>query len=303
MKLVLPKSIAKLGLQVSKRSPELCMVGAGVCFLGAIVAASHATTKVEEILNEWNDKIEDIEFALKEPEIVESGKYTPEDAKKDKMIVYCQTGANLIKNYALTAALFASGTAFMLSSYKIMSARYSTLLGAYTALQGLFEKYRQNVRNDLGEEKDLDFLYSRETAKLELESTDKRGKVIKKVGDVKVMSGDPTQYSPYARFFDESCSQWKKDHEYNLTYLVHQQAYMNARFNSVGHVFLNEVYDALGIPRTTAGALVGWVKGNGNDYIDFGIFTGFAPNRNFVNGYERVILLDFNVDGLIYDKI
>ena len=60
----------------------------------------------------------------------------------------------------------------------------------------------------------------------------------------------------------------------------------------------------LGIPRSQAGAVVGWVLGEGDDYIDFGMFDGNnMATRDFVNGYERSILLDFNVDGVIYDLI
>ena len=71
-----------------------------------------------------------------------------------------------------------------------------------------------------------------------------------------------------------------------------------------GHIFLNDVYEALGIPKTEAGQYVGWMLGNGNDYVDFGIYDMYKEtNRDFVNGYEPVILLDFNVDGVISDKL
>ena len=62
----------------------------------------------------------------------------------------------------------------------------------------------------------------------------------------------------------------------------------------------------LGIPRTRAGQIVGWIydKKNpiGDNYVDFGIYdTNKEANRNFVNGYERTILLDFNVEGNILE--
>ena len=81
---------------------------------------------------------------------------------------------------------------------------------------------------------------------------------------------------------------------------------MNEKLLAQGHVYLNEVYDALGIPRSKAGQIVGWVYNPdnpvGDNYIDFGIYqTNRAVARDFVNGYEKVILLDFNVDGNILD--
>jgi hypothetical protein len=88
----------------------------------------------------------------------------------------------------------------------------------------------------------------------------------------------------------------------NRLFVTCQQNYLNHVLQVRGHVFLNEAYDALGLERSTAGAVVGWVMGdNGDNYIDFGIFE--AQNARFVNGSERSILLDFNVDGVIYDKI
>ena len=115
-------------------------------------------------------------------------------------------------------------------------------------------------------------------------------------------------YSDYAKFFDEGCREWDKDPEYNLTFLKCQENYANDLLKSKGHLFLNEVYDMLGIPRTKAGQIVGWIYDEenpiGDNYVDFGIYDVYKEaNRNFVNGYERNILLDFNVDGDILSKI
>ena len=61
----------------------------------------------------------------------------------------------------------------------------------------------------------------------------------------------------------------------------------------------------LGIPRTKAGQVVGWIfdKDNpiGDNYVDFGLLN--TQNEDFVNGYKRSVLLDFNVDGMILDRI
>jgi hypothetical protein len=114
-------------------------------------------------------------------------------------------------------------------------------------------------------------------------------------------------YSQYARFFDEGCPYWSKDSEYNLTFLKIKEQYCNDLLKMRGHVFLNEVYDELGIPRTKAGQCVGWLysKDNtdGDNYIDFGLTEINEVVRKFINGYTRTILLDFNVDGVIIDKV
>ena len=91
-------------------------------------------------------------------------------------------------------------------------------------------------------------------------------------------------------------------------FLRAQQQYANDKLIAQGHLFLNEVYDMLGLPRTKAGAIVGWVYDDnnavGDNFVDFGIYDVHRETaRDFVNGYERSILLDFNVDGVIYDLI
>jgi hypothetical protein len=58
----------------------------------------------------------------------------------------------------------------------------------------------------------------------------------------------------------------------------------------------------MGFERTSAGFVVGWVlDGNGDGYIDFGLSE--ARSSRFMNAEERSVILDFNVDGVVYDLI
>ncbi len=108
----------------------------------------------------------------------------------------------------------------------------------------------------------------------------------------------------YARFFDETSTQWSKESEYNFTFLRCQQNWFNDLLKMRGYVILNDVYERLGLMPTSAGAVVGWVlDGEGDSYIDFGIFRDDERVHDFVNGRENSVLLDFNVDGLIQPKL
>jgi hypothetical protein len=143
----------------------------------------------------------------------------------------------------------------------------------------------------MGQEKELDIYHA---AKTEVQLDGKKSTEIKVV--------DPNKWSPYARWFDEASRQWKKDPELNRLFVQCQQNYMNQLLQTRGHVFLNEVYDALDIERSKQGQSVGWVLGgNGDNHIDFGVYE--AHSAAFVNGREKSILLDFNVDGVILDMI
>lgn len=296
----------KSGMKIKKYSPELFVVAGIGCFVGAVVAGSKATLKADTILDEHKEKIEKVKEVRNNEEYAEE--YSDLDYKKDLLTVYTQTGVAFAKNYALTIGLMAAGTMFVLGSYKILKGRYAMISASYCALSEAFKRYRKNVKNDLGDAKDAEYMYGLKPVEIVETTTDEKGKTKeKKVKDVAFLEGK--QYSQYARFFDESSTQWTKDPQYNLDFLINMQRVANEKLHASiseggkGFVCLNEVYELIGIPKTQIGQQVGWVEGNGDNFVDFGIHTGYLPNRNFVNGYEKVILLDFNVDGYIIDKI
>ena len=85
-----------------------------------------------------------------------------------------------------------------------------------------------------------------------------------------------------------------------------RQAWANDKLKANGYLYLNDVYDFLGIPRTKAGQVVGWIYDPNNDrgdnYVDFGMKEVYRKDET--KGYESVeklFLLDFNVDGNIWD--
>jgi hypothetical protein len=111
--------------------------------------------------------------------------------------------------------------------------------------------------------------------------------------------------SPYARWFDDTCRAWTKDPEYNLMFLRAQQTYANDLLKAKGHLFLNEVYDMFDISRSSVGQIVGWIYNEnnpvGDNFVDFGLYS--LHNKECINGLKRDFILDFNVDGIIIDKI
>ena len=96
-------------------------------------------------------------------------------------------------------------------------------------------------------------------------------------------------------------------------YLRQQENYANERLKRQGSLVLNDIFESLGIPKTKEGNIIGWVYDEKNperngvklhNHIDFGIFDiNKEANRNFVNGYERSIWLDFNADGNVMDLL
>lgn len=301
------RSFNKFGLQMKKHSPEI-LVGAGIVgVVASTVMACKATTKLDEVLEEPKEKIEKIHEFMEHPENVPEGKeYTEEDGKKDLTIVYTQTAVKVARLYAPAVVLGAVSIAAIVGGHTILRKRNVALAAAYATLDKGFKEYRGRVIERFGKELDRELRYNIKAKEVEEVTVAEDGTevVTTKTADV----ADPNMNSIYARFFDDGCTGWTKDPEYNLMFLRDQQRYANDLLKSRGHLFLNEVYDMLGIQRTKAGACVGWIYDEknpiGDNFVDFGIYDLYKDkNRDFVNGYERTILLDFNVDGNILDLI
>lgn len=299
-----PKMITQSGgrtmLLLKKESPAI-FLGVGIASgVASTVLACRATLKVSDILDDHEDVMNDINYA--EDNCAEG--YSHEDAKKDRAIATVQTGAKIAKLYLPAVALGATSIGCVIGGHSINMKRNAALAAAYTVVDGKLKEYRKRVTDEYGEEVEKKLYYGLKSDKIQVEEKDpETGKVKKVKKQVNML--DPTAISQYARFFDDGSVNWVDDAELNLCFLKAQQNYMNDLLHSRGHVFLNEVYDALGIPRTKAGAVVGWVMQKGNDnFVDFGIYSIYNQEAmDFVNGYEKNILLDFNVDGVIYDLI
>lgn len=293
------KSFSKVGFQLKKHSPEILIVAGVVGTVVSAIMACKATTKVNDILGNSKITVDSIHNCQSDESIAED--YTPEDAKKDLAIVYIQTGVKLAKLYAPAVALGVLSLGSILASNNLLRQRNVALAAAYATVDKGFKEYRNRVVERFGEEIDRELKYNIKAKKFEETIVDAETGKEKKVKTT-INVADPNTYSDYARFFDEGSRNWEKNSEYNLVFLRAQQQYANDLLKSKGHLFLNEVYDMLDIPRTKAGQAVGWVydskKPVGDNYVDFGIYeTNREKTRDFVNGYERVILLDFNVDG------
>ena len=302
----LSRSFHKIGFKLKKHSPEILVVAGVVGTVASAVMACKATLKVNEITNETKENIDKIHTAA-ETGVTEAGKeYTDEDSKKDLTIVYTQTGLKLVKLYAPAVIVGTLSVTAILTGHNITRKRNMALAAAYTAIDKSFKDYRSRVVERFGKDLDRELRYNIKAKEIEETVVNEDGTETTVVKTVQVAE-NPLP-SEYAKFFDDGCTGWTKDPELNLTFLRSQERYATERLKAKGFLCLNEVYDLLGIPRTKAGQVVGWVYNEdnpiGDNYVDFGIYTvNNEANRNFVNGYERTILLDFNVDGNILEYI
>lgn len=280
--------MGKAALLARKFSPEiLTVVGVtGVVAAGVMVARSSfkAIPVIEELKSE--------KALIKE----NPDRFEGSSKAQALLHVHAKAGLGLAKVYGPAITLGLASLTCLVSAHGLLRKRNAALAAAYKTVEESFNKYRERVTEELGEDQERDIFKGLK----EEEITNEKGE--KEIIKTPI---DPNEISGYAVYFDELNVNWDKEPEYNKTWLLGVQAQLNDRLKAYGHVFLNELYTALDIPRTKAGQIVGWTKdGNGDGFIDLGIFN---PNnmmaREFVNGHERSILIDPNVDGVILDAI
>ena len=306
--------VNKIGFQIKKHSPEI-LLGTGI--VGTVVStvlACKATPKATQIIEEHNSNMRAIKTCKEHATIPspsgESIEYDKKMETKDTIVTYVNTGKKLVKLYAPSVVLFGASVASILGGHHIVNKRYASMSAAYVALDSSYKGYRKRVAEKLGEAVEKELRYDVQTNKKEVEIVDEEtGEIKKKKENVKEIGSNPSFSSPYARFFDESSPFWRKDPEANLMFLRSVQDASNEKLKKNGHLYLNDVYQALGLQESKVKCKAGWIydkNSDGDDYVDFGIYDQNGDKlrdeakRRFVNGLEWSILLDFNCIPDIY---
>lgn len=300
------RKLYKVKFGLKKHSPEILVVAGTVGVVTSAVLACKATLKVNAVVDEAKENLNKIEVAGQKG-VTEAGEtYTEEDVKNETKIVYIQTGVKLAKLYALPVGLGVISIAAILGGHNILRKRNIALAASYTALFNDFKEYRSRVVERFGEQLDKELKYNLKTKEVEeiVVHEDGTEEIVKKKEQVMDDPDGLAGYDSFARFFDDGCAGWDPNPEYSLMFLNQQQNYANDKLRRQGYLFLNDVYDMLGIPKCKEGQTHGWVYDEknpiGDNFVDFGIYNiSRRKNRDFVNGYEKVILLDFNHDGNI----
>lgn len=295
--------MSRMGLLGKKYAPEIFLGLGSLGFLGSMALAAIATLKLEPIIDEAKGQLKEVK--INQEALEESGTY-----KKELSNVYIKSSLKVARLYLPTATVATLSLGLIFASHGLLSRRNLAIMGAYTTLEKSFSNYREQVVDEFGNDVDNQFRYGMKKEKVDVEYIDeKTGKTKTKKEEIIVV--DPNiiaGYSPYARYFNEVNNNYENDASYNLLFLRNAQNYANDKLRTQGHIFLNEVYDLLGFDRSREGALVGWVFDLNDEcrdnFVDIGIYDiSLKSSQDFVNGYEKSILLDFNVDGIIYDMI
>ena len=282
---IVTRLAGRAGLVLSKHAPTILTAAGTAGFIGTTILASKATLKVEETV------AEETALLVKVHEAQEAGKLSDKDATHDKVVLYSRMTTKLAKLYAPAIILGVASIASLATGHGIMLKRNASLAAAYAAVDQAFKTYKKKVESKFGKDAVLEALSS--VATEDLTKDEMTVESVAAVNDV----------SPYGVIFDDTNVNWSADEDLAMLHLKCQQQYANDILNTRGHIFLNEVYKMLGFPHTPAGAVTGWVKGNGDDFVDFNIFDGMFEGEDHNGRTVTKWALDFNVDGVMYDKI
>lgn len=288
-----PKAVTRVSarqvIKLQKNSPHI-LFGVGVVgVVTTAVLASRATLKLDEVLSPAEEKVKLAEGLLAQ----KRDDYTQNDFNKDILVIRMRTAGDVAKLYALPVAVGAVSIACLAGSHHILNSRNVALTAAYAALERSYSEYRERVIEQLGVEKESK-LYSKVVKNQEQRALDP---------DAVIVPGGKSIYS--RRFNEQTSRSWSSHPEDNWFFIKCQENYANVQLHSRGHIFLNEVLDSLNLERCPEGQIVGWVRGNGDDHVDFGFFQDADNNNPYNYKIEKdgSILLDFNVDGPVFKLI
>lgn len=301
------RSLHKAGFKIKKHSPEILVTVGVVGTVASVVMACKATLKVNEIVDEAKELIDEIHEGVEQEKHTSDGElYTQEIANRDLTIVYAKTGWKFVKLYGPSVALGATSLVCILASNNILRKRNAALAAAFTAVDTSFKEYRGRVIERFGKDLDRELRYNIKAKEIEETVVDEDGNETTVTKTVSVV--DPNAYSIYSVVFCEGNLGWTRSPELNKVFLIKQQNYANDKLKAKGFLTLNEVYDMLGYRPTAYGQIAGWVYTEdgsvGDNFVDFGLFDVYNEKaRDFLNGIEKSVIIDFNCMGNILEYI
>lgn len=284
-------------LTLKKHSPEILVFTGIGGMIGSTVMACKATRRLDPVLEKHK---QDAEAVHKKYERVKDERAEKHDLTK----VYMKTSVEFVKLYGPSVAVGALSVTGILTSNNILRKRNMALAAAYAAVDAGFKQYRGRVIQRFGEDVDRELRFDGHQEKIEVVETDENGKEKKVKKNVTVLGPGLSDYARYFAYGEARAAEPNAD--YNLFFLKAQQELANHMLRANNFLFLNEVYEMLGIDKSLAGQSVGWVydknkDDHGDNYVDFGIQEVYRKRSDKPGDYEKVFLLDFNVDGVILE--
>lgn len=290
----------KVGKGVKKNLPTI-----GVCAgLGGIVVttilAVHKGRTYDEKLKEELNRVKELKASR------DAGEDVAEDLKKARRTLYLKSG----KHYAPVIVGAAFSTGAILAGHAVIAKRLFKVSGSLAAVDAFLRTNEETA------EENADFPEIDGTPRETLEVSD---------ADLDIIEAKKMGFNECAIRLTPEWSGWIERRDQLLTEILHLEDYTNDLYRSRPNIglFISRVYEDLGIeedPRyrrqIKLGRTHGWLKGFGDDFIDFGLrerpkskrysegeFTWTIQAQAFLDGRVDYLWINPNVSGSIIDKI
>jgi hypothetical protein len=213
-----------------------------------------------------------------------------------------------VQMYGPSVILGIASAGAVIGGHSILNKRNLGLMAAYKVVDESYKGYRQRVAKEFGEAKEKELRYPGRS-ETQVVGQDQEGKDIVDTRPVPWVDGQVREHE-VGRWFNDNNKRWHSTLIENQNFLRHAETYWNWRLQAYGHVFLNDIYQALGFEDTYDGQVVGWFKKPGVPcFISFGVDLLENEGRNYHvdgrddNEYNEGWWLDFNVQGVILDLL
>ena len=261
------KILSKAKFRALKALPDGLVVVGVAGFVGTCVLVAKGTKKHEEIKDESDTKLE-----------------------RTKKAVVCYAPAGIVGSLAV--GCFTGG-------HYILRKRNVALVAAYKAVDESYNNYRRAVVEKYGEDEDIRLKNGLRVEKESVTEIGEDGKKHKVKKEVEYTNGEVSGYS-FIYDKENTINHANIDPLIARSELMIAQNSANVILQGRGYICLNEVLRSIGLHERSFGNIVGWqLRGNGDGFVDFGI----RQIRTTSEDGGAAFLLDFNVDGPIYQDI
>lgn len=318
------KPVAKVAAKVSKNKPEILAVGGGIAILAAFGWAIYEAVTMKDVLDETSNDVKAVEADYEAAktgltEGSEALRSVDNEYRKKIAVAKGKAVLRVSKKLAGPTVLLFVGLAGGAKGIKILRMRNIFLGTAVKGLQESYKFYRNNVREDLGEEADFKYAHGIVGEKtIERVEEDKNGNEIKTSYKVPIVKNEPN--NPWRFEFSETWfNTYQENSDLNLFYLKCQQDWWNHELNNPDRSQHVSIYDVLTGLRFKFEVMKAgmtkkqyvdwmyfirntgwWVGSNGDGFIDFGLYR--AINEAAIKRESDVVFIEFNCDGPFADE-
>lgn len=201
-------------LGARRHSPELLFIGGVISGGVALYLTAKQTPKAIAAREKYKDEKAYIAAALDVGETAINEPYSEEDYKNDLKIARSAYVLDVTKAYAPPAIAAVASFACFLAGFGILRSRLAGAVTLLAATTQAFDAYRQRVRDDLGEEKDYQYLTGatlEEKKETVIDEDGKKRTIKKQEWALDPGLTDIPFLSPYAILIDPGHKVWKNN--------------------------------------------------------------------------------------------